>query len=110
MQQFLYRIQPTRLGMLTEGPTEQEARIVDEHLEYLQTLTAAGTVLMAGRTLNDDERTFGIVIFVAESEGEAAEVVRNDPAVSNGVMHAELFPYHIALWSRTGPGDSKSGS
>ena len=28
-----------------------------------------------------------------------------DPAVTNGVMKAELFPYHVALWSPTGPKD-----
>jgi len=105
MQQYLYRIQPARPAMLTEGPSEQEARIVDEHFAYLKRLTAEGTVLMAGRTLNDDERTFGIVVFLAESEAKAAAVVRNDPAVKSGVMRAELFPYRIALWSRDGPGD-----
>ena len=105
MQQYLYRIQPTRPGMLTEGLTELESGIVEEHFRYLQRLTAEGTLLMAGRTLNDDERTFGIVVFVAESEAAAAEVVRNDPAVQHGVMRAELFPYRIALWSRDGPGD-----
>ena len=54
--------------MLTAGPTEQEATIVKEHFEHLQRLVASGTVLMAGRTLNADERTFGIVVLVAESE------------------------------------------
>ena len=32
MPQFLYRIQPTRPGMLAAGPTEREAAIVDEAL------------------------------------------------------------------------------
>jgi uncharacterized protein YciI len=104
MPQFLYRIQPTRIGMLTEGPSEQESAVVGQHFAYLKELNAAGTVLMAGRTLNADERTFGIVVFVAESEAQAEELVRNDPAVKHGVMRAELFPYSVALWSRTGPG------
>lgn len=103
MPQYLYRIQPTRLGMLTEGPTEEESAVVGRHFEYLKALTAAGTVFMAGRTLNSDERTFGIVVFVAESEEKAEELMRNDPAVKHGVMRAELFPYSVALWSRTGP-------
>jgi len=110
MQQFLYRIQPTRLGMLTEGPTEHEAKVVAEHFAYLQTLVADGRVLMAGRTLNADESTFGIAVFVADSETQAAEVVRNDPAVKHGVMRAELFPYRIALWSSKGPGGEENGA
>jgi uncharacterized protein YciI len=103
MQQYLYRIQPTRIGMLTEGPTEQETKVVREHFEHLQRLVADGTVLMAGRTLDADERTFGIVVFIAESEAQAAEFVRDDPAVKHGVMRAELFPYRVALWSRVRP-------
>lgn len=99
MQRYLYRIQPTRVGMLTEGPTEQEAKIVSDHFEHLRRLVADATVLMAGRTLNTDERTFGIVFFVAASEAQAAEFVRDDPAVKHGVMRAELFPYRLALWS-----------
>ena len=110
MQQFLYRIQPTRLGMLTEGPTEHEAKVVAEHFGYLQRLVADGRVLMAGRTLNADESTFGIAVFVADSEAQAAEVVRNDPAVKHGVMRAELFPYRIALWSSKGPGGEEDGA
>ncbi len=89
--------------MLTEAPPEREAAIVSDHFAYLQGLVAAGTVLMAGRTQNTGERTFGIVVFIASSEGEAAQVVANDPAVKHGVMHAELFPYRIALWSASGP-------
>ncbi len=104
MPQFLYRIQPTRLAMLTEGLTAIEERVIDAHFAYLRALAARGTVVMAGRTLNDDETTFGIVIFVAESEAAALETMRNDPAVKGGVMRAELFPYRIALWSALGPG------
>jgi uncharacterized protein YciI len=103
MRQFLYRIQPVRVAMLTEGPTEFEARVVEEHFAHLEELVAEGTVLMAGRTLNADERTFGIVVLVAASDAQAAELVRNDPAVRHGVMRAELFPYRIALWSPSGP-------
>ena len=60
MPQFLYRIRPTRLGMLTDGPTEREAQIVGEHFAYLRALTEHAAVLMAGRTLTADEHTFGI--------------------------------------------------
>ncbi|QVL34018.1 hypothetical protein KIH39_08960 [Telmatocola sphagniphila] len=105
MLQFLYRIQPIRLGMLTEGPTELESKIVNEHFEYLEGLVNEEVVLMAGRTLHADESAFGIVIFVAESDIQAKEIVHNDPAVLRGVMRAELFPYRIALWSKKGPSD-----
>ena len=95
--QYLYRIQPTRPGMVTDGPTPREAEIVSAHFEYLKGLTAAGVMILVGRTQNTDESTFGIAIFKAETEDEARAIMQGDPAVANGVMRAELFPYRIAL-------------
>jgi uncharacterized protein YciI len=110
MPQFLYRIAPTRPAMLSEGPTEHEAAIIGEHFRYLQDLVARGVVLMAGRTLNTDDRAFGIAVFVAPSHAKASEIMLSDPAVKHAVMKAELFPYRIALWSpRALPDDDKEG-
>ena len=103
MPQFIYRIPPTRIGMLSDGPTAHEEEIVGQHFAYLKQLTDAGQVLMAGRTLVVDERTFGVVVFVAESEAAARRVVDRDPAVQHGVMRAELLPFRVALWSDQGP-------
>jgi uncharacterized protein YciI len=75
MNQVIYCIKPTRLAMLTDGPTEQEAAIIGEHFAYLERLVAENVVLMAGRTLNADERTFGIVVFVASSIQKAVELM-----------------------------------
>ncbi len=36
--QYLYKIQPTRPGMLTHGPTPEEETSVAEHFSYLQAL------------------------------------------------------------------------
>lgn len=99
--QFLYRIQPARPEMLTDGPTPEEAAIVGEHFAYLQGLMAQGTLMLAGRTLNTDPSSFGIVIFFAESEAAARAIMGNDPAVRQGVMCAELFPYRTALLDNT---------
>lgn len=95
--QYLYRIQPTRPAMLTEGPTPEEQRIVGEHFNYLKGLTERGVVILAGRTLNTDESSFGITVFNAESDEAAGAIVEGDPAVRQGVMRAALFPYRVAL-------------
>lgn len=99
MQEYLYRIVATRPAMLTEGPTPTEADIMSRHFSYLQELLARGTLILAGRTLNTDETTMGIAVFKAESEEAAREIMNNDPAVKEGVMHATLFPYRVALIS-----------
>jgi uncharacterized protein YciI len=101
--QFLYRVVPTRLAMLTEGPTERESSIVREHFQYLARLVEEGVVFVVGRTQTNDEKTFGIAIFEAQDEAAARALMEDDPAVKHGVMRAELFPYRIALWSKRGP-------
>ena len=98
--QWLYYLQPTRLGMVTEGPTIEEAKMVTEHFAYLEDLTGKGVMILMGRTQNNDESTFGIAIFEAEDELAARTIMENDPAVRAGVMRAVLYPYKIALMRR----------
>ena len=95
--EFLYTIKPVRLAMLMEGPTIEEDKAVAAHFEYLKALADTGVVLFAGRTLNMDETCFGLVVLTAASEDEARNVMEEDPAVSAGVMVAELFPFRVAL-------------
>lgn len=82
--------------MVTNGPTHEEASILSEHFNYLQSLTKQGVVLVFGRTQNNDPSTFGITIFRADSENAARSIMNNDPAVKKGLMRAELFPYKVA--------------
>lgn len=96
MLQFLYKTTAARLEMVTEGPTEREATIVLRHFNYLKSLTDIGTVLLFGRTQNSGATTFGIAILRAESEDEARSIMNNDPAVKEGVMRVELYPYKVA--------------
>jgi uncharacterized protein YciI len=97
--QFLYRIVPTRPEMLVSGPTGREMAVIDAHFAHLQKLAADGVVLMAGRTVDTGPATWGIVVFQAASLAEAETVMRGDPAIAQGVMRCELFPYRVAVWS-----------
>jgi uncharacterized protein len=94
---FLYKIQPIRPEMLIDGSTTEEEEIIELHFAYLQRLTKAGIVLLAGRTLNTDPSSFGIIIFKAASEQDARQIMHNDPAVKRHVMRADLYPFRIAL-------------
>ncbi len=95
--QFLYRLTPVRIEMVTVGPTAEEQAIVSEHFSRLEALTEQGVVLLFGRTQDNSPRTFGIVIFQAESDDQAREIMNSDPAVQRSIMRAELFPFRIAL-------------
>jgi uncharacterized protein YciI len=98
LMQYLYRIRPSRDGFL-EQSTPKEDAIVGEHFSYLKQLTEQGVVLMAGRTLNTDKSSHGIVVLVADSEDRASKIMESDPAVRAGVFVAELFPFRVALAS-----------
>src|SRR4030095_452557 len=94
--QFIYVLKPTRLEMLTEGPTPEEAETVSRHFAYLKDLTERGVMILVGRTQNKDENTFGIAIFEAEDEAAARQIMENDPAIIGDVMNATLYPYKVA--------------
>ena len=76
--------------------TDKDNDIVSRHFTRLQTLLEEKVLILAGRTLNDDETTFGIVIFRAEDDASAQDLMTNDPAVKEGIMTDELFPYRVA--------------
>ena len=99
MPQFIYTLQPTRLGMLSDGPSAEEQAAVMAHVSHLEAEAANGRVLLACRAQTNHEKTFGIVILQADSEQEAEQLMRADPAVAQGVMTAELYPYRVAVLS-----------
>lgn len=106
MAHFLYRLSLKRTALLTEGPSGAEQGILGRHLGYLQDLATRGSLVLAGRTITTGPETFGIAILVADTEEEARAIMRADPAVSEGLMTAELFPYRIAVMGRVPDGEA----
>ena len=94
---YIYVLRLTRPEMVSEGPTPEELKTVHEHFFYLKTLRDEGTVLHAGRTTPQGDKTFGVVILKASSEAGAREIMSADPAVKGSVMTAELSRYNVAL-------------
>jgi uncharacterized protein YciI len=109
MMLWLNTLRPTRLEMLTDGPTEREQRIVGEHFDYWQALVAKGDALLVGRTQDTGAHTVGISVFEAPDEASAIALCQADPTVREGVMTSAVQPYRIALladrvhWSRHAP-------
>ncbi len=97
MPTYLYRIQPTRTEMLTDGGTKEENATIQAHFEYLQALHQAGVASFVGRTLTTDADTFGLVVFDAADETIAQSIMEKDPAVKTGVMQATLFPFRTVF-------------
>ena len=83
--------------MVTDGPNEDEAAVLAEHFNYLVNLASEGKLSLVGRTANNDETTFGLALINSPDEAEARHIMDNDPAISAGIMTAELFPFRVAF-------------
>lgn len=98
---FLYVLKLTPKYQAESGWTDADRAIVGEHFERLARATDAGQVVLAGRTEEPLDRTFGLVVFEAGSEDAARRFMDTDPAVQAGIMQATLHPYGIALLRKT---------
>ena|SRR5687768_9646703 len=90
---YAYVVKPPRLTFV-EDASEAETATISRHFAYCEDLIASGIGRLVGRTEGGE---FGIVIFDAKGDSEAKEIADKDPAVSEGVFTAEVFPFRIAL-------------
>ena len=77
--------------------SDKDKAATSRHFQRLQKATENGKVILAGRTTELLDKTFGLVIFEAENEKDAQAFMDDDPAVIAGVMTATLHPYSVAL-------------
>ena len=95
--QFLYLLRVVPRFHAESAWTPADNAAVDRHFKRLQDAAAAGKLILAGRTTEPLDTTFGIVIFEAENADAARKFMEEDPAVQAGVMTATLHPYAVAL-------------
>jgi uncharacterized protein YciI len=95
--QFLYVLQlaPRLHEPATWSGTDHAA--ISRHLAYLQAAAERGQVILAGRTAEPFDRTFGVVVFEAADEAAARRFMERDPAVAGQIMTANLHPYQVAV-------------
>ncbi len=92
---FLALLQPVSPELMQDPKTPPLLR---QHLEYLQTQFAAGTLLLAGPRV---DTVYGIVILETATREEAQRIVENDPMVRNALFRTEL--HEVRLPFRCGP-------
>jgi uncharacterized protein YciI len=95
--QFLYMLRLVPRLHDDHAWTDADKAAVSRHFERLWQATDAGQVILAGRTREPGDRTFGIVVFEAPDAEAARRFMEGDPAVLAGVMTATLHPYSVAL-------------
>jgi uncharacterized protein YciI len=77
--------------------TEQDKAALGRHFNRFKAAIESGQLILAGRTEEPGEETFGIAIFEAADETAARKFMNEDPAVVGGLMTAELHPFRVAL-------------
>jgi uncharacterized protein YciI len=97
-KQFIYVLKLAPRLLDEKNWTDQDVQIIGRHFRRLQQLRKEGKVILAGKTLDDsDSAQFGVVIFRADSEGQARKIMEEDDAVKEKIMTAQLFPFRVAL-------------
>jgi uncharacterized protein len=91
--QFVYIIKPLKENFV-QTATEEENRIMGVHFMHLKDLLEKGILIMAGP---ETTGKFGLCVIETDSEDEARKIMESDPAVVNGVVTAELYPYRVSL-------------
>jgi uncharacterized protein len=77
--------------------TKEDNAVLERHFTRFQQTIKSGQLILAGRTKETGDKTFGIAIFQAPDEGAARKFMEEDPAVAGGLMTAELHPFAVAL-------------
>ncbi|SFU46631.1 YciI family protein [Pseudoduganella namucuonensis] len=96
-RQYLYML---RVAPPLQDPakwSDADKAATSRHFERLKKAADSGQVILAGRSTEDLDKTFGLVIFEAADDAAAKAFMEADPAVVAGVMTATLHPYAVAL-------------
>jgi uncharacterized protein YciI len=100
-QQYVYVLHLTARMQEKNAWTDADNGVIWQHFARLAKATEAGQVILAGRTTEALDKTFGLVIFEAESEEAARLFMESDPAVVANIMSATLHAYSVALYRKT---------
>ena len=96
-KQFIYVLHLVPRLYADASWTDEDSKVLQRHFVRFQEAIKAGKLILAGRTSESGDKTFGIAIFEAKDEAEARKFMEEDPAVAVGLMTAELHPFTVAL-------------
>jgi uncharacterized protein len=96
-KQFIYILRLVPRLHSDANWTNEDKMALDRHFARFQHSIETGELILAGRTSEPGDKTFGIAIFEAKDEPAARAYMESDPAVVAGLMTAELHPFAIAL-------------
>jgi len=96
-KQFIYVLRLVPRLYADSAWTKEDDAVLKRHFTRFQEAAKSGQLILAGRTSEPGDKTFGIAIFEAPDEAAARKFMQEDPAVAGGLMTAELHPFAVAL-------------
>lgn len=96
-KQFIYVLRLAPRLHSDSAWTKEDEMVIARHLTRFRHASDKGELILAGRTREPGDKTFGIAIFEAADEAAARAFMESDPAVVAGLMTAELHPFAVAL-------------
>ena len=96
-KQFIYVLRLVPRLYSDSAWTKEDNMALSRHFTRFQHAIETGELILAGRTKEPGDKTFGIAIFEAKDETAARAFMESDPAVVAGLMTAELHPFSVAL-------------
>ncbi len=96
-KQFIYVLRLVPRLYSDSNWTKEDKTVLERHVARFQEATKSGQLILAGRTNEPGDKTFGIAIFEAPDEAAARAFMQADPAVVGGLMTAELHSFAVAL-------------
>jgi uncharacterized protein YciI len=96
-KQFIYVLHLVPRLYDDKNWTKDDTAALGRHFARFQHAIETGELILAGRTLDSGDKTFGVAIFHAPDESAARQFMESDPAVVAGLMTAELHPFAVAL-------------
>jgi len=96
-KQYLYVLRVASHLQEESKWSDADKAATGRHFKRLQEALAKGQVILAGKTSEPLDKTFGLVVFEAVDDAAAKAFMEGDPAVQAGVMTATLHPYGVAL-------------
>lgn len=94
---FIYVLRLVERLHADAGWTKDDEDAIGRHFRHLKAATEAGQVIVVGRTLEAGDKTFGLVIFEADTPDAAQAFAESDPAVVSGIMTVEVRPFALVL-------------
>jgi uncharacterized protein YciI len=100
-KQFIYVLRLVPRLYSDSAWTQEDKMALSRHFARFKHAIETGELILAGRTSEPGDKTFGIAIFEAKGEEAARKFMESDPAVVAGLMIAELHPFSVALQRKT---------